>query len=130
MTRNFIITLLLLIMPVIGAEKQEYIARVTYYWPGNGGQVGHRTATGKRASCGETIAVDPRIIPYGSVVKIPQMNKEVLAIDTGGAIKNRTASKKLGKDNIVIDVFCGNRAIAMARIKKYPLFMKIIVEKK
>lgn len=44
------------------------------------------TATGTVATAGRTIAVDPSIIPYGSVVKIN--NKEYVAEDCGGAIKN------------------------------------------
>jgi 3D (Asp-Asp-Asp) domain-containing protein len=122
---KIIITLLLTTL----CYSEEYIARVTYYWPGNGGQVGYQTSTGKRPSCGKTIAVDPRIIPYGSKVKIPQMGVTATAIDTGGDVKARAASKKLGKNNIVIDVFCANFKIAQQRIKNYPMFMKVIVEK-
>jgi len=110
--------------------SEEYMARITYYWPGSGGQVGYQTATGKRAVCGQSIAVDPRIIPYGSKVRIPLMGVTTTAIDTGSAVKARTASKKLGRNNIVIDVFCSSAAVARARIKKYPMFMKVIVEKK
>lgn len=122
---KIIITLLLTMF----CYSEEYMARVTYYWPGNGGQVGYQTSTGKRPSCGKTIAVDPRIIPYGSKVKIPQMGLTTTAIDTGGDVRSKAASKKLGKNNIVIDVFCANAAVARARIAKYPMFMKIIVEK-
>lgn len=109
--------------------SEEYIARVTYYWSGSGGQVGLQTSTGKKPICGKTVAVDPKIIPYGSRVKIPQMGLTTIAIDTGSAVKARSASKKLGKNNIVIDVFCANFKIAQQRIKNYPMFMKVIVEK-
>jgi 3D (Asp-Asp-Asp) domain-containing protein len=111
-------------------EYIEKVARVTYYWPGNGGQVGHRTSTGKKAECGKSAAVDPRIIPYGSRIHIPQMGKTVIAVDTGGAVKKRTASRRLGRNNIVIDIFCRNEAEARRRIREYPMFMKIKVEKK
>lgn len=111
-------------------HSEEYMARVTYYCPGSGGQVGLQTSTGKKPICGKTVAVDPKIIPYGSKVIIPQMGITATAIDTGGAVKARTASKKLGKNNIVIDVFCATFAIAKARDAKYPMFMKVIVEKK
>jgi len=110
--------------------SEEYMARITYYWPNNGGQVGYQTSTGKKPICGKTVAVDPRIISYGSKVKIPQMGLTTTAIDTGSAVKARSASKKLGKNNIVIDVFCANFKIAQQRIKNYPMFMKVIVEKK
>jgi 3D (Asp-Asp-Asp) domain-containing protein len=127
MIKKILILLWCLTTPTL---SDEYLARVTYYWAGNGGQIGAKTATGKIARCGETVAVDPKIIPYGSVVKIPKMNKEMVAVDTGSAVKARTASKKLGRNNIVIDVFCANKKIAEERTKKYPMFMKIIVEKK
>lgn len=127
-----ILPLLLFLIPnnAKAEEKVKYLARVTYYWPGNGGQVGNITSTGKPAICGKSVAVDPRIIPYGSVVEIPEMGKTFEAKDTGGAVRNRTASKRLGKDNIVIDVFCANRAVAQRRIRKYPMFMKVYVSEK
>lgn len=132
-----IITLLLASTLTLNAKDYENpekfivkTARVTYYWPGNGGQVGTITATGKRAVCGQSAAVDPKIIPYGSEIYIPRMGKVLEAVDTGSAVKSRTASKKLGRDDIVIDVFCASRADAMRRIKKYPMFMTIYVEKR
>lgn len=111
-------------------EKPKIVARITYYWPGNGGQVGNRTATGAKAIAGQTAAVDPKIIPFGSKISIPKMNKTLIAKDTGHAVKRRTASKKLGKNNIVVDVFCSSRAEASKYIKKYPMFMEIQVDKK
>ena len=45
------------------------------------------TSTGVKARAGRTIAVDPRIIPYGSTVIIN--GKEYVAEDCGGAIKNK-----------------------------------------
>ena len=45
------------------------------------------TSTGTKPIVGRTIAVDPRIIPYGSKVYIPQLNKVFIAEDCGGAIK-------------------------------------------
>ena len=117
----FIISLLF--TPVVNAK--EYLARVTYYW---GDSI---TATGKKPICGKTLAVDPKIIPYGSSVTIPKMNRTFRASDTGAWIKSRLAARKLGRpDAIVVDVFCASKAVAMRRIKKYPLFMRVIVEKK
>ncbi len=48
---------------------------------------GTLTSTGARATAGRTIAVDPRIIPYGSHVLIN--GHEYIAEDRGGAIKNK-----------------------------------------
>ncbi len=131
-----IITLLIALSLSLNGEDYENpeefttkTARVTYYWPGNGGQVGFQTATGKRAISGQSASVDPKIIPYGSEIHIPEMDVIVKAVDTGSAVKRRTASKKLGRNDIVIDIFCKNRADAMRRIKNYPMFMKIHVKK-
>lgn len=44
------------------------------------------TATGTKPKWG-TIAVDPRVIPYGTKVYIPQFNMTFVAEDCGGAIK-------------------------------------------
>ena len=46
------------------------------------------TATGKKPRPYHTLAVDPKVIPYGTRVYIPEFNKVFIAEDTGGAIKN------------------------------------------
>ena len=114
----------------LNANAFETIARVTYYWPGSGGQVGTTTATGAKAKSGHTIAVDPKIIPYGSVVTIPELKKSYVAKDTGSAVKRKTASRKMGKNNIVVDVFCSSKSEALKLIKNHPPFMKITVDKR
>ena len=48
---------------------------------------GHQTATGVRATEGRTIAVDPRVIPYGSKVEIN--GRIYIAEDCGAAIKQK-----------------------------------------
>jgi 3D (Asp-Asp-Asp) domain-containing protein len=60
---------------------------------------GSRTASGTVPEVGRTIAVDPSVIPLGSVVVID--GHEYRAEDTGGAIKGH-----------VIDVFVTDAAIA------------------
>lgn len=45
------------------------------------------TSTGRRPQAGRTIAVDPRVIPYGSKVYIPYFGKTFIAEDCGGGIK-------------------------------------------
>lgn len=134
------ITILLAVLSIVGCyptptlannpePKTEIMARVTYYWPGNGGQSGRQTSTGNVAKCGKTAAIDPKIIPYGSKIIIPKMEKVLVAHDTGSAVVSRKASKRLGKDYIVVDIFCENKAVAQRRIKNYPMFMKIQIEK-
>lgn len=45
------------------------------------------TYTGTVPKVGRTIAVDPKIIPYGTRVYIPQFNKIFIAEDCGSKIK-------------------------------------------
>lgn len=57
---------------------------ITFYWPGED-HYGKLTSTGAIAQEGKTIAVDPSVIPYGSIIKIN--GNEYIAEDCGGAIK-------------------------------------------
>ncbi len=60
------------------------------------------TSTGTVPTVGRTIAVDPRIIPYGSRVYIPQLNATFIAEDCGSAIKGNR-----------IDIYMGSYAECM-----------------
>lgn len=60
------------------------------------------TATGTVATAGRTIAVDPEVIPLGSVVIID--GHEYIAEDTGGGIKGKK-----------IDMFCSSHEEALQR---------------
>jgi hypothetical protein len=101
-------------------RSETRLARVTVYWPGEGGD--HYTkrclsSSGVRLRDGHC-AVDPEIIPYGSVVKIPGMGKYV-AVDTGAAVVARRAARAAGRtpderNALVIDVYCSSRAKARA----------------
>lgn len=48
---------------------------------------GNITSTGTKPTFGRTIAVDPKVIPYGSRVYIPEFDKTFIAEDCGGGIK-------------------------------------------
>lgn len=78
-------------------DKPTYISlgefRVTVYTPYcDGGKWGYKTATGVKSEHLKTCAVDPKVIPLGSVLKIG--NLELKAVDTGSAVKGK-----------VIDIF-------------------------
>lgn len=102
----------------------EYHARVTYYWGDK------HTATGNKPKQGITLAVDPKVIPYGSKVEIPGIGSNFIAHDTGPAVVKKTAAKKMRNHKaIVVDVFCKNKHEAKKLIKKHPHFIKIKVFK-
>lgn len=65
----------------------EYM--LTAYCPCDGCSDGYKdnTSTGVKAKQGRTIAVDPRVIPYGSKIEIN--GKIYVAEDCGGAIKGK-----------------------------------------
>lgn len=61
---------------------------LTFYIPD--AKWGYSTSTGVRSQHLATCAVDPRVIPYGSVIKIVGNNGQTLilkAVDCGGGIK-------------------------------------------
>ncbi len=80
----------------IGGVIYNYSYRLevqsTYY---TGGGI---TATGLPAS-EEVIAVDPRVIPYGTKVYIPYVGNIRIAADTGGAVRGNTIDVYLNEDN-------------------------------
>jgi hypothetical protein len=96
-------------------SRQQRLARVTAYWAGEGDYYTRRliAATGVRLHDGHC-AVDPNIIPYGSVVDIAGVGK-YLAVDTGSAVISRTAAREGGhtsaeRSAIVIDLFFEDRS--------------------
>lgn len=96
-------------------RASERLARVTAYWAGEGDYYTGRciSATGVRLHDGHC-AVDPNIIPYGSVVEIAGVGK-FLAVDTGSAVISRTAAREGGhtsaeRSAIVVDVFFQDRS--------------------
>ncbi len=91
------------------------LARLTAYWSGEGDYYTrhHLSATGVRLHEGHC-AVDPKIIPYGSVVQIAGLGN-YLAVDTGTAVVSRQAAKEAGHNRqersaLVIDLYFESRA--------------------
>jgi 3D (Asp-Asp-Asp) domain-containing protein len=112
-------------------SSEMMTVRVTVYWK-NGEGTDYYTkkgisSTGRRLVNKKSAAVDPKVIPYGSKIILPQAGKELLAIDTGSAVKNRTAAKKLGRDVPVVDIFFDNKSEALNFAKNNPMFMKALI---
>lgn len=101
--------------------------RLTVYWAKGGDtdkdSARKKSSTGYTLKQGESIAVDPRIIPYRKEVIIPNIGL-VKAVDTGTAVKQKRASN--GKLP-VIDVFFEHKKDAMLFANRYPKIVKVAV---
>ena len=114
--------------------EQAMLARVTVYWAqgGSGSDKwtrNHQTATRVRLRPGHC-AVDPRRIPYGSKVTLPDAT--LLAVDTGKHVRTRRAARRSGRSTaernaIVIDRFFETKKEALRWARKHPHFMVVRV---
>lgn len=111
------------------------LARVTVYWAQGGHGADqytrqHKSATGTRLRQGHC-AVDPKKIPYGSRVVLPD-GTALSAVDTGSAVRNRKAARRSGRTNyernaIVIDKFFETKRQALAWANSNPPFVSVKV---
>lgn len=105
--------------------KKETTVRLTVYWKSEDGWTRKgKTATGGPLISYKTVAVDPKVFPYGSKIKLPDLGLETVAWDTGSAVKSRKASKKMGRNDPVVDLYIENKKEALQFIKKNPHFTK------
>jgi 3D (Asp-Asp-Asp) domain-containing protein len=128
------IGLVLLLGPAAFAREQSLLARVTVYWASGGGGSDrwsrrHICATGARLQTGHC-AVDPRRIPYGSRVTLPDVT--LLAVDTGSAVVSRKAARRSGRtalerNALVIDRFFETKQQALSWANRNPYFMFVRV---
>ena len=126
--------LALLLPPALFAGDQSMLARVTVYWASGGGGSDHWTrrhicSTGARLRAGHC-AVDPRRIPYGSRVTLPDAT--LLAVDTGSAVRSRKAARHSGRTSLernalVIDRFFETKQQALGWARRNPYFMLVRV---
>jgi 3D (Asp-Asp-Asp) domain-containing protein len=119
-----------------GATRDNsLLARVTVYWA-HGGRGGdrytrqHKSATGTRLHVGHC-AVDPKKIPYGSRVVLPD-GTTLAAVDTGSAVRNRKAARRGGRTSdernaLVIDKFFETKGQALAWANTNPPFVSVKV---
>ena len=112
---------------------REEKVRLTVYWKkGSGSDRWSRrgiSSTGESLINKSSVAVDPEIIPYGSTVEIPELNIVAKAVDTGTAVKNKTASRKMGLNVPVVDLFFDSKADALVFANESPHFVSINVYK-
>lgn len=91
---------------IVTQAKELKVEATAYYGDGI-------TSIGTKPTPYRTIAVDPKVIPYGSIVYIPEYKALFRAEDTGSAIKgkridiflsNEEECKEFGRKNIRIYV--------------------------
>lgn len=108
-------------------ELKILTVRLTVYWARGGGTDSDsrkcRSSTGYTLKQGDSIAVDPRIIPYEKEVIIPNVGL-VRAVDTGTDVVGKKAS---GGKMPVIDVFFVNKRDAEHFANNYPKVVKVAV---
>lgn len=116
-------------------QPNSLLARITVYWARGGRGADrysrqHKSATGLRLKQGHC-AVDPRKIPYGSKVVLPD-GTALNAVDTGTAVRNRKAARRSGRtlnerNAIVIDKFFETRRQALVWANSNPPFVNVKV---
>jgi 3D (Asp-Asp-Asp) domain-containing protein len=130
--KRFLIAFILLLplAPTGYGREQSILARVTVYWASGGKGSDpwtrrHVCSTGARLRAGHC-AVDPRRIPYGSRVTLP--DGTLLAVDTGSAVRSRKAARLSGRtaverNALVIDRFFETKQQALSWAGRNPYFM-------
>lgn len=124
-----------IVVPSGFARDNSLLARVTVYWAGGGRGADrysrqHKSATGTRLRVGHC-AVDPRRIPYGSRVVLPD-GTTLAAVDTGSAVRNRKAARGAARNSnernaVVIDKFFETKQQALAWANTNPPFVNVKV---
>src|SRR5581483_7937015 len=117
------------------SRNSSLLARVTVYWARGGHGADrytrqHRSATGMKLHVGHC-AVDPKKIPYGSRVVLPD-GTTLSAVDTGSAVRNRKAARRAGRNPnernaVVIDKFFETKQQALAWANSNPPFVNVKV---
>ena len=117
--------------PAAGADPllDGRLARITAYYTQEDYYTSqHMSSTGVHLKEGHC-AVDPRLIPYGSVVTIPGMGNYT-AVDTGSAVVSREAAvgsahNSQQRNALVVDLFFENRKEAEQFAAHGPSFVSV-----
>ena len=115
----------ILIEPV-SKPKKLIKARITAYWAHPSQDpwtTRYESSTGNRLVSGKTCAVDPKIIKYGSRVKVN--GKTYVAKDTGTAVVAKKASYGRAP---VIDLFFSTQKQAMVELNRVGRYAWVEVE--
>ncbi|NJK91965.1 MAG: hypothetical protein HC904_09150 [Blastochloris sp.] len=109
---------------------KTFTVTLTTYWArGRGSDYWTRkytSATGQKLVAGVSVAADPKVIPYGSIIEIEGLGRRVVK-DTGSHVIKRVASHRRGVSYPVIDLFFESREEALAFARKNPSFAQVKV---
>jgi 3D (Asp-Asp-Asp) domain-containing protein len=119
--------------PQYGSRQRSQLAAITCYW-----RYGRDTdkwtrqgqsSTGVKLAMG-VVAVDPKIIPYGSLVTIEGVPGIYLAADCGSHVTKRVAAKRTARSAaergaIVVDVFFPTERAGRAFDSRLPKFVTV-----
>ncbi len=107
---------------------QKQTVRLTVYWKAEDGWTRRGfTSTGEPLVSYETVAVDPKVFPYGSVIEIPELGLKTVARDCGSAVISRKASRKMGRNDPVIDLYIEDKEEAISFANTSPYFVQVEV---
>lgn len=99
---------------------------MTVYWKAEDGWTRRGfTSTGGPLVSYETVAVDPKVFPYGSIIEIPSLKLKTVARDTGSAVVSKKAAKQMGRDCPVLDLYIEKRKDALDFIEGKPYFVDV-----
>src|SRR5207245_10514505 len=130
MDTKFLLTTLgfaFLFAPLAFAAEESLLARITVYWPGEGQLRAY--SNGARLRAGHC-AVDPKRIPFGSRVLVPDAT--CTAVDSGPAVVSRKAARMTGRtisqrNAIVIDRFFESKEAALSWESRHSHFITVRV---
>jgi hypothetical protein len=110
-------------------RTSHHLARVTAYWSAEDRDTRRGLSASGLRLCSGHCAVDPRIIPYGSAVKINGVGT-YLAADTGTAVKNRKAAREAGRTTeeraaLVIDIYFSTTTETAHFLSTAPAFAQV-----
>ena len=115
--------------PKSNLPPNKKTVRLTVYWKSEDGWTRRGfTSTGGPLVSYETLAVDPKVFPYGSTIEIPEFGLKTIARDTGSAVVSRKASKKMGRNDPVVDLYIEKKKDALDFIEGKPYFVDVYYE--
>lgn len=116
-------------------QAKSFTARITFYSPHEKNYIyGTKIASNPKGKAieGYSVAVDPKKIPYGSTLYIPELSEIMddgvfCAVDTGSAVKKLRAipKSKRGQVNHVIDVFVDSNETMNRLSNSMPQYMTV-----